>query len=106
MNARRRTIMNPQNKPADESRIDVFVSTLKELFGAYGPRVFLVISLILTTNNILFSALEIKSVFETFIFTTIITAACFLLCAGYALHVAILYRKDRRYRSQPSDAQD
>ena len=81
-----------------DSRWKVFLSTAKELLGAYGPRVFFITLPIFLGVGLYRQGWSTQAAIDGILFTLIIMLGIFILCVGFALYIAVVYRKDRSYK--------
>lgn len=83
-----------------DSRWKVFLSTAKDLLGAYLPRVFLINLPIFLGVGVDRQGWNLQAVFDGILFTAIIMMGFVILCVGFALHIALIYRKDGSYNKE------
>ena len=87
-----------QRKP--DSRWKVFLSTAKEFLQGFMPRSFLLILPLSLVAGLYRQGWNLQAVIDGIIFTIILMLAVTGLCVGFALHIALIYRKDRSYKTE------
>lgn len=77
-------------------KIRVFISTFRELLFGFAPKAVIGSGVIFTVLAFLEFGFDIRAIVHGFLFSGVILIVLVFLCAGYALHTALIFRDGHR----------